>query len=700
MTRDHNDLMPDNEDVNAGFPPYPAGLRLAGRRVLVVGGGRVAQRRIPGLLAAGAAVEVVSPRTTPAVEGYVGSGQVSWHRRGFEPTDVDGAWYVVAATDDTAVNEAVSAAAEAQRVFCVRADDAPRATAWTPAVGRHAGVTVAVLGNREPRRSAAVRDAVVAGLRDGLIAAPQDQEKTPGVVLVGGGPGAPELVTVAARRALSEADVVVADRLAPRALLDELSPDVELVDVAKLPRGRSASQEEINRVIVERAQAGKRVVRFKGGDSFVYGRGFEEALACEAAGVAWTVIPGITSAISVPAAVGIPVTHRGVAHEFTVISGHLPPGHESSLVDWDAAGRLRGTLVLLMAVENLPAISARLVGRRTCPPTPPWRSSPRAPSRGSARCFDPGPRGRRRVARAGAPARRRRGRRGGRGGASGALLRAGGGMAQLIEVADPRDPRLADYRDLRDVELRKHLEAEHGLFLAEGEKVVRRAVEAGFPTRSFLMAPRWLEGLADVLDRTEAPCYVVSERLAEEVTGFHVHRGALASLERLPLPAVADLLAEARTVVVLEDVVDHTNVGAMFRSAAALGVDAVLLSPRCADPLYRRAVKVAMGAVFALPYARLEEWYDAMPDLAARRVHHRRAHARRGRAAAGGGGGGPRQGGPRGRHRGARPLAALATLGAATCGDPDAPGHRQPERRGRHGGGLLRDGPALSLQRQ
>ncbi|HET8559821.1 MAG TPA: RNA methyltransferase [Marmoricola sp.] len=169
---------------------------------------------------------------------------------------------------------------------------------------------------------------------------------------------------------------------------------------------------------------------------------------------------------------------------------------------------------------------------------------------------------------------------------------------------------------MRDVQLRKHLEAEHGLFIAEGEKVVRRAVEAGFAPRSFLMAPRWLEGLADVLNRSEAPCYVVSEQLAEQVTGFHVHRGALASLHRRPLPRVSDVLAAARTVVVLEDIVDHTNVGAILRSCAALGVDGVLLSPRCADPLYRRAVKVAMGAVFALPYARLEDWYDAMPMLA------------------------------------------------------------------------------------
>ncbi|AIY17446.1 rRNA methyltransferase [Pimelobacter simplex] len=191
-------------------------------------------------------------------------------------------------------------------------------------------------------------------------------------------------------------------------------------------------------------------------------------------------------------------------------------------------------------------------------------------------------------------------------------------MAEFVEIATADDPRLADYRDLRDVELRKHLEAEHGLFLAEGEKVVRRAILGGYPARSFLMAPRWLDGLADVLALSPAPCYVVSEALAEEVTGFHVHRGALASLERRPLPTVDDVLDGARSVLVLEDIVDHTNVGAILRSGAALGFDAVLLAPRCADPLYRRAIKVAMGAVFSLPWTRLPDWYDALPDLTSR----------------------------------------------------------------------------------
>src|SRR6185436_1566419 len=173
-------------------------------------------------------------------------------------------------------------------------------------------------------------------------------------------------------------------------------------------------------------------------------------------------------------------------------------------------------------------------------------------------------------------------------------------------------------RDLRDVQLRTHLEAEHGLFLAEGEKVVRRAVEAGYVPRSFVMAARWLDGLADVLAGTDAPCFVMSEKLAEEVTGFHVHRGALASLERKPLPSLWSVLEDARSILVLEDVVDHTNVGAVFRSGAAMGFDAVLLAPRCADPLYRRAIKVGMGAVFSLPWTRLPDWHSALPSLSER----------------------------------------------------------------------------------
>lgn len=184
-----------------------------------------------------------------------------------------------------------------------------------------------------------------------------------------------------------------------------------------------------------------------------------------------------------------------------------------------------------------------------------------------------------------------------------------------VEV-QARDPRLGDYVRLRESSLRRSLESERGLFIAEGEKVIRRAVEAGHRPRSFLLAPRWLPGLADVLARwPDVDVYVVDEAAAEEVTGFHVHRGALASLHRAELPPVTDLLQHDR-LVVLEDVVDHANVGAVLRSAAGLGWQGALLSPRCADPLYRRAVKVSMGAVFALPWTRLPSWREAPALLA------------------------------------------------------------------------------------
>jgi tRNA G18 (ribose-2'-O)-methylase SpoU len=191
-------------------------------------------------------------------------------------------------------------------------------------------------------------------------------------------------------------------------------------------------------------------------------------------------------------------------------------------------------------------------------------------------------------------------------------------MARLVRVDDASDSRLADYVSLRDVQLRKRLEVDRGVFVAEGEKVVRRAVAAGHRVLSFLMAERWLDSLRDELAATgDVPCYVVDDAVAEQVTGFHVHRGALAVLQRPLLRSVEEVVAGARRVVVLEDIVDHTNVGAVFRSAAALGVDALLLSPRCADPLYRRSVKVAMGAVFAVPWTRLPTWYDALPALSA-----------------------------------------------------------------------------------
>ncbi|WP_184539997.1 uroporphyrinogen-III C-methyltransferase [Micromonospora polyrhachis] len=359
--------------------PYPLGLRLAGRWVLVVGGGAVATRRVPALLDAGARVLLVAPELTPALRAHVDAGRLDWAQRRFEDTDLDGVWLVQVAIDDPVAAEAVSAAAARRRVFCVRADDRDAATAWTPAVTRHGPVTVAVLGGGDPRRSMAVRDAIRGFLEEvgkaPLLSDPALAEALPStrsgrVALVGAGPGDPELITVKGWRLLTEADVVVADRLVPGLLLDELRSDVELVDASKIPYGPARAQEEINRILVDRARAGSFVVRLKGGDPYVFGRGGEELLACAAAGVPVTVVPGVTSSIAVPAVAGIPVTHRGVAHEFTVVSGHLAPDDPASLVDWAALARLRGTLVVLMGLKNLAAITATLRAHGRAPGTP------------------------------------------------------------------------------------------------------------------------------------------------------------------------------------------------------------------------------------------------------------------------------------------------------------------------------------------
>ena len=353
---------------------YPVGLRLHDRRVVVVGGGQVAHRRVAGLLAARARVTVVSPEVTPAIEALVEPGSLSWIRRGYEPGDLDGAWYAVAATDDPSVNAAVAEEAERARLFCARADDRAASSVWTPAVARHGELVVGVHGGGDPQRAIGVRDAVVAGLTDGSIA---DRAARPpavaglgSVVLVGGGPGDPGLITVRGRQAVAQADVVLADHLAPLSLLETLPTHVEVIDASKLPRGRSMAQEQINALLVEHALAGRRVVRLKGGDPFVFGRGMEELEACVAAGVPVEVVPGVTSAIAVPGLAGIPVTHRGLTHEFVVVSGHLPPGHPQSLVDWPSIARLRGTVVVLMGVDTAPAIAAALVEHGRAPDTP------------------------------------------------------------------------------------------------------------------------------------------------------------------------------------------------------------------------------------------------------------------------------------------------------------------------------------------
>ncbi|MEV4174923.1 MULTISPECIES: uroporphyrinogen-III C-methyltransferase [unclassified Nonomuraea] len=350
--------------------PYLLGLRLSGRRVLVVGGGRVAQRRVPALLEAGAEVTVVSPSVTPALDDLIAAGRVTWHARPYEVGDCDGAWLVQACTDERSVNTAVAAEAEAKRVWCVRADDKDASAAWTPATGRVDEISVAVTAGGDPRRAAGIRDAIVEALRDGTVDARRNRTKPVGVALVGGGPGDPGLITVRGRQLLAQADVVVADRLAPRALLDELAPDVELIDAAKVPYGRSLSQETINELLVDRARQGKFVVRLKGGDSFVFGRGGEEMIACAQAGIPVLIVPGITSAVAVPAAAGVPVTHRGVSQEFHVISVHVAPDDPKSTVDWPGLARSQGTLVLMMAVERLAKVAEALLRDGRSPETP------------------------------------------------------------------------------------------------------------------------------------------------------------------------------------------------------------------------------------------------------------------------------------------------------------------------------------------
>lgn len=189
---------------------------------------------------------------------------------------------------------------------------------------------------------------------------------------------------------------------------------------------------------------------------------------------------------------------------------------------------------------------------------------------------------------------------------------------QTIEVRDVDDPRLAAFTHLTDMQLRLRMEPAAGIFLAEGEKVILRALSAGFTPVSALMERKWLPGLAARLDEHDCDVYLADEALLKSVTGYRLHRGALAAFLRRDLPAVDEVLADARVVVVLEDLVDHTNVGLIFRSAAGLGVDAVLVSPQCADPLYRRSVKVSMGAVLTTPWTRAEPWPWLLEDLADR----------------------------------------------------------------------------------
>jgi uroporphyrin-III C-methyltransferase / precorrin-2 dehydrogenase / sirohydrochlorin ferrochelatase len=341
---------------------------LRDRRVVVVGAGAVGARRTARLRAAGASVVVVATAVVAAVD----ADEV--HERPFAPSDLDGSWLVLACTGDADINAAVAGAARERRIWCIRADDASASDAWFAATAEVDDVSVAVTAGRDPRRAVALRDAIAQNLRDGSLHARRHRPSVGAgggrVVLVGGGPGDPGLLTLRGYRELLAADVVVVDRLAPTVLLDELGEDVEVVDVGKDPRGTAASQDAINALLVDRALAGKTVVRLKGGDPFVLGRGTEEVAACVAAGVTVDVVPGVTSATAAATLAGVPLTERGTAQEFTVASGHVPPGDPRSTVDWQRLGAGDGTLVLLMAVANVGSIATELMATGRAPETP------------------------------------------------------------------------------------------------------------------------------------------------------------------------------------------------------------------------------------------------------------------------------------------------------------------------------------------
>jgi uroporphyrin-III C-methyltransferase/precorrin-2 dehydrogenase/sirohydrochlorin ferrochelatase len=343
---------------------YPLSLDVRGRRVVVVGGGPVAARRTSSLVAAGADVLLIAPAVCEDLADLVETGRVSWAQRDYVQGDLEGAWLAHTATGLRCVDGAVATEAEERHIWCVRADDAELSRAWTPAVARTDDVTVAVTTSGDPLRATTLRDAIALALDTGSLPLRRRRRSTAGsVALVGGGPGDPGLITTRGRRLLAAADVVVVDRLAPRTLLDELEPDVVVIDAGKTAGHHPLPQEEINRLLVEHAQRGRAVVRLKGGDPFVLGRGGEEALACIAAGVDVEIVPGVTSATAVPGAAGIPVTHRGRSRQVTIASGHEG-------LDWRNLAQLDGTLVLLMGVSGLAAAATALIAHGKPPDTP------------------------------------------------------------------------------------------------------------------------------------------------------------------------------------------------------------------------------------------------------------------------------------------------------------------------------------------
>ena len=362
-------------------PSYPITLEVRGRRVLVVGAGPVAQRRVQTLLAHGARVDLVAPHATETLADLAASGEIRWQQRGFEQGDLvtpQRAWLVHTATGRADVDDLVGGCADDEAIWCVRAGDSTKSAAWMPAVGSGTGaaegIQVAVTGGGDPRRSTALRDAILIGMELGELPVARRRgtedadDPAPGrVALVGGGPGAEDLITVRGRRLLAQADVVVTDRLGATGLLDQLPQRTRVIDVGKTPGHHPVPQFEINEILVREAKEGRLVVRLKGGDHFVLGRGGEEMLHCAAHGIPVEVVPGVTSAISVPAAAGIPVTQRGVTASFVMASAHDGPEHVLAAARSAAPD---ATLVLLMGVAKLPETAAALIAAGRAPHTP------------------------------------------------------------------------------------------------------------------------------------------------------------------------------------------------------------------------------------------------------------------------------------------------------------------------------------------
>ncbi len=352
------------------------GLDLTGRQVLAVGGGPVSARRVGGLLEAGAKVHLVAPYACEDLVDLAGQGRITWSERDVEASDLDDVWLVHTATGDRATDTGVRDLCDSRRIWCVDATDATATRVKVPArrtIETPDGpIQIAVLAG-DPGRSRTV----VTGLGDHVVAGQvelrRQRPRSQGwVALLGGGPGDDGLLTERARVLLRSADVVVHDRLAPQGVLRSLPDTVELIDVGKTPGHHPVPQQEINQILVDHALAGRGVVRLKGGDPYVLGRGGEERLACAAAGVKVEVVPGVTSAIAVPAAAGIPVTHRGIAAGFTVITGHddiprLPTGGDHTVVVLMGVSTLARTAELLMA-HGRPAGTPVAVIERGCTP--------------------------------------------------------------------------------------------------------------------------------------------------------------------------------------------------------------------------------------------------------------------------------------------------------------------------------------------